>query len=235
MTTTIAKPAYIGPITSANLVRWSGLAAIAGGLIFAGIQPIHPPDYLASVTTGTWATFMGIKLAMCLFFLIGLTGIYARQASRAGWIGLAGFALLIVSWFLQTGFVFTEGVVLPVLAGPAPQFVEGFLTIANGTQPTVDIGATPVLYGVVGICYMLGGLLFGIASVRAGVLARWPAILLAVVSVLTPLAALLPHEMQRLAGIPVGVAIAWLGYSVWSAREAAGRVIAGAGLTQTAR
>ncbi len=236
MTTAATTVPANGPITSANLIRVSGLFAIAGGLIFAGIQPIHPPDYLTSVTTGTWATFMWFKLAMCLCFLVGITGLYSKQASRAGWLGLAGFALLIVSWFLQTGFIFTEGVVLPVLAAPAPQFVEGFLTIANGTQPTVDIGATPALYGIVGICYMLGGLLFGIASVRAGVLPKWAAILLAIAALLTPAAALLPHEIQRLAGIPVGLAVAWLGYGVWSARQVTTvRGTADAGLGQAAR
>ena len=66
---------------------------------------------------------------------------------------------------------------------------------------------------------MLGGLLFGIATLRAGILPRWPAGLLAVAAALTPLAALLPHEIQRLAGIPVGLALAWLGYSLWSERR----------------
>lgn len=36
-----------------DLLRWSGLAALAAGVIFAAIQPIHPADVLASVTTGT--------------------------------------------------------------------------------------------------------------------------------------------------------------------------------------
>lgn len=202
--------------SSSALVRWTGLAAVAGGLIFAGIQPIHPPDYLTSVTTGTWASFVYAKLAMCLFFLVGIAAIYARQAQKAGWLGLAGVAMLIVTWFLQSAFIFTEGFILPVLASVAPQFVESFLTLANGTQPTMDIGLAAALYGVAGIFYMLGGLVFGIATVRAGVLPRWAGILLAVASVLTPLAALLPHEMQRLAGIPVGLAFAWLGYAVWS-------------------
>ena len=67
---------------------------------------------------------------------------------------------------------------------------------------------------------MLGGLLFGIATLRAGILPRWPAGLLAVAAALTPLAALLPHEIQRLAGIPVGLALAWLGYALWSERRA---------------
>jgi hypothetical protein len=67
---------------------------------------------------------------------------------------------------------------------------------------------------------MLGGLLFGIATIRGGILSRWAAGLLAVASILTPLAALLPHATQRLAGIPVGLAIAWLGYSLWSEHRA---------------
>lgn len=208
-------------ITTENLIRATGPFAIAAGLTFAAIQPIHPPDYLPSVTTGTWAIFMYAKLAMCLFFLVGLTGIYGRQANRAGWLGLAGFALLVVTWFLQAGFIFTEGFILPVAASVAPQFVESFLTVANGTQPTMDIGPAGTVYGVAGLCYMLGGLLFGIATMRAGVLPKWAGILLAVAAVLTPAAALIPHEFQRLAGIPVGLAIAWLGVGVWSGRQRA--------------
>jgi len=207
--------------TTENLIRATGPFAIAAGLIFAAIQPIHPPDYLPSVTTGTWAAFMYAKLAMCLFFLVGITGIYSKQANRAGWLGLAGFALLIVTWFLQAGFIFTEGFILPVATNVAPQFVESFLTVANGTQPTMDIGPAGALYGVVGLCYMFGGLVFGIATLRAGVLPKWAAILLAVAAVLTPAAALVPHEFQRLAGIPVGLAIAWLGVGVWFGREPA--------------
>ena len=42
-------------ITASSLIRWTGLAAIVAGIIFAGIQPIHPPDVLSSVTTGAWA------------------------------------------------------------------------------------------------------------------------------------------------------------------------------------
>ena len=48
---------------------------------------------------------------------------------------------------------------------------------------------------------------------------RWAAGLLAVTATLTPLAALFPHEIQRYAGIPVGVAVAWLGYALWSERR----------------
>jgi hypothetical protein len=194
---------------------------MAAGIIFAGIQPIHPPDVLSSVTTSAWAIITTLKTVMCLLFLIGITGLYARQVERAGWLGLAGYLLLTLSWWLQTAFVFAEAYILPPLATTAPKFVDGTLgTLAAGRASEVNLGALPALYNLgVGIPYMLGGLLFGIATLRAGILPRWPAGLLAV-AVLTPAAALLPHAIQRLAAIPVGIALAWLGYALWSERRA---------------
>lgn len=206
-------------ITSQSLIRWSGIAAIAGGLIFAGIQPIHPPDELASVTTSLWAIIISLKLAMCLFFLIGFAGIYARQADKAGWLGFAGFALLTVSFFLQTGFVFVEIFVLPIIAAPVPGFIDSYLGVVNGHPGAMNIGALVPTYAVLGVCYLLGGLLFGIATVRAHVLPRWPAILLAFAAVITPAAALLPHALQRYAAVPMGIAMIWLGYTLWSERR----------------
>jgi len=207
--------------TAANLIRWSGLAAMVAGIIFAGIQPIHPLEVVAAVTTNAWAIITSLKTGMCLLFLLGITGIYARQANKAGWLGLAGFLLLGLSWGLQTAFVFAEAFILPLLATTAPQFVDATLaTIARGQPSTINLGALPALYSVVGIAYMLGGLLFGIATLRAGILPRWAAVLLAVAATLTPLAAMLPHQIQRLAAIPVALALACLGYALFSERPA---------------
>jgi hypothetical protein len=207
-------------ITASRVIRWSGLAALVAGLIFAGIQPIHPPDVLSSVTTGAWAIIQSLKLAMCLLFLIGITGIYARQVQEAGWLGLAGFLLLILCWWLQTGYVFTDLFILPVQANAAPQFVESFLGIVNPGSPVeMNIGALPAAYGLIGIVYMLGGLLFGIATFRAGILSRWPAGLLAVGVGLAPAFAPLPPELEPLAAVPIGVGLAWLGYALWSERR----------------
>ena len=208
-------------ITASSLIRWSGLAALVAGLIFAGIQPIHPPDVLSSVTTGAWAIITTLKTVMCLLFLIGITGLYARQVEKAGWLGLAGFLLLILCWWLQSAYVFAETFILPQLATAAPPFVVSFLGIASGNPGAMNIAPLPAIYSFgIGIPYMLGGLLFGIATLRAGILPRWPAGLLAVAAVLTPAAALLPHAIQRLAAIPVGLALAWLGYALWSERRA---------------
>lgn len=205
--------------TTSNLIRWAGLSAVAAGAIFAGIQPIHPPDFLPSVTTTAWAIIMPFKLAMCLLFLAGIAGLYARQVKESGWLGLAGFLALSLSWALQTPFVFAEAFILPVLATTAPQFVESFLGIVNGVPGDMNIGLLPAVYGVVGLLYMLGGVLFGIATLRARVLPRWAGGLLAIAAAVTPAAALLPHAVQRFAAVPVAFAIAWLGYALWSERR----------------
>jgi len=207
-------------ITAPKLIRWAGLSAMVAGIIFAAIQPIRPADVVSSVTTGAWAIITPLKTAMCLLFLIGIAGIYARQVKEAGWLGLAGFLLLIVCWWLQTAFVFAEAFIAPPLASVAPKFVDGYLGISYGHTGGIALGALPALYFLVGILYMLGGLLFGIATFRAGILPRWAAGLLAVTATLTPLAVLLPHATQRLAAVPMGLAIACLGYALWSERRA---------------
>jgi hypothetical protein len=67
---------------------------------------------------------------------------------------------------------------------------------------------------------VLGGLLFGIATLRAGVLPRWAAGLLAVGAVLPILlSSLVPHPLDRIFAVPVGLALAWLGYALWSERR----------------
>src|SRR5688500_17464268 len=121
--------------TASNLIRWAGIPAMVAGSIFAGIQPIHPPDVVASVTTTAWSVITPLKTAMCLLFLAGITGIYARQVNRAGWIGLAGFLLLSLSWANNLVYIFAEAFFVPVLAPEAPAFAEGFFGIFNG-HPT---------------------------------------------------------------------------------------------------
>jgi len=203
-----------------NLIRWAGLAAMGAGLLFIAIQTIHPPDVLSSVTTGRWAIVHYLGVAMSLLGLLGIAGLYARQAEEAGWLGLAGYLLFSLFWALTMAFQFAEAFISPLLATEAPKFVEGLLGIAGGAPSEVNLGALPAVYTLTGFGgYMLGGLLFGIATLRAGILPRWAGGLLAIAAVSVLAGALLPHPLNRILAVPMGLALVWLGYALWSERR----------------
>jgi hypothetical protein len=206
-------------ITAPSLIRWAGLSALVAGICFVVLGLLHPPNVLSSVTTPRWAIVHSLALAMSLFGLLGIMGLYARQVEEAGWLGLAGFLLLSLWLVLILPFTFFEVFFLPLLATEAPTFAEGFLGIFTGSASEIDFGVLAALWTLSSVLLLLGGLVFGIATFRAGILSRWAAGLLAVGCVLTPAAAFLPHAIQPLVAVPIGVALAWLGYSLWSERR----------------
>lgn len=205
-------------LSPAALLRWSGLAAMVAGVVFAGIQPFHPPDTVASVGTAAWAVITPLKTVMCVLLLVGVTGLYARQVRQVGWPGLVGYVVFSLGWAVTSAYVFAETFVVPPLVGVAPTFVDAFLGVAAGRRTDLDLGAVPTLFMLSGVAYMLGGLIFGVATFRARVFPRWAAGLMAATAALTPLAALLPHATQRFAAVPMGVALIGLGYALWTGR-----------------
>jgi hypothetical protein len=71
-----------------------------------------------------------------------------------------------------------------------------------------------------GLAVLLGCLLFGIATLRAGILPRWAAGVFAFGGPVSALVVtLLPHELERLAAVPIGVGLAWLGYALLAERR----------------
>src|SRR5919112_4496033 len=92
---------------------------------------------------------------------------------------------------------------------------SGLTKAAAGNSPEGDIGALQTLFNVAGVGYIVGGLLFGIALVRTGVLARWAAALLAISTVATAALAFLPDAFSRPFAVPEGIALIGLGVSLW--------------------
>jgi hypothetical protein len=202
-----------------TLSRSAGVAAMASGILFIGIQAIHPSDVLASVSTDRWVIVHGLGIAMCLFGLLGVAGLYARQVNAAGWTGLAGYLLMTLFYTLSLGFQFVEAFVSPALATASPGFVEGILGIASGDGAELDMGSLPAVYAVTGGMYLLGGVLFGVATFRAGILPRPAGALLAIATILPVAGAAVPHPYDRAFAVPMGLALTWLGYALWADRR----------------
>ena len=54
-------------VTTANLIRWAGVAPMGAGMLYIAIQAIHPLDVFSSVTTAQWAIthYLSIVMDLC--------------------------------------------------------------------------------------------------------------------------------------------------------------------------
>eukprot|EP01035_Chromulina_nebulosa_P041327 gene41327-55898_t len=168
------------------------------------------------------------------FGMIGLTGLYVRQAEKTGWLGLAGYLLLTLWLALILGFTFVEVFILPMVASVAPTFVAGWLGMFTGTASEINLGALPTVWTISGPLYILGGILFGIATFRARILPRWCGVLLAVGTAIGPAAAFISLEYQPKVAVPVGAALIWMGYALWSEKRSLAAELARASARRTA-
>jgi hypothetical protein len=203
-------------ITTTTLTRAAGAAAVVGGLLYIGVQINHPHLGLALISSTEWKVRQAMKVLFALLALAGITGMYLRQVTRTGVLGLIGYLVLATGFLLMLSIEVIGVVVIPSIAGTSPGYVTDVLAVAvPGGHATGDIGLMVPLSQVTGVGYLAGGLLFGIALFRARILARWAAALLAVGAVATLAIPLLPQVNFRLFAIPTGVALIGLGYSLW--------------------
>jgi hypothetical protein len=200
-------------------LRWAGLSAALAGMCYVLVGLLHPANVASSVTTTPWRVVHILACAMCVLGVLGIAGLHARQAARSGWLGLTGYVLLSLWFTLIMGFSFVEAFILPLLAIPEPAFVRAWMGMFNGPAGQFDLGVLPTIWTMTAPVYLLGGLLFGIATFRARTLPRWAGALLAISTAVAPLAALLPNAAQPKMAVPFGVALVWLGYALWSDRR----------------
>jgi hypothetical protein len=203
-------------ITSSSLTKASGASAVLSGLLFIIIQPIHPLEEVSAVTTSAWATVHYMTMAMAVLGLVGVTGIYLRQVKESRLLGLIGYLLFALFYIGTTAWAFAEALILPPLAAEAPHFIDSFLGIFDGSSSGSGLGAISAMSLVTFPMYLLGGVLLGIATFRAGILTRGGGILMAFATASTLLVPLLPHVVARYAAVPLGLALVWLGFSLWS-------------------
>jgi hypothetical protein len=222
-------------VTTTSLTKAAGIAAAAAGTIFVAVQINHPGMDSFLTDTNEWVVRCIAKAFMCALALAGITGMYLRQVRQMRVLGLVGFLMFAVGYLLMLCTVVMAAAFLPALTHTAPQFVNDVVAANEGGTTVGSIGHLQVLFNITGACYMLGGLVFGIALFRARVLARWAAVLLAVSTVGTAALAVLPESFNRPLAVPEGVAMVGLGISLWrDQRRASGTAAVRPTTTETA-
>jgi hypothetical protein len=205
-----------------RLLRVSGLALVAAGVLMAVATLLHPSRETATTIIASEARLVAAHVAYTLSWLLvllGLPGLYAAQGGRMGRLGLPGFLTAFTGTYLiaVTG---NFGFLAPVLAKKSPAVLDAITQY----PPVVGIN------GLAAITFMVGYLLFGMPRIRAASLPRLAGILVAVGApahlIGFGLAQLVTPALWSIAvagSVSLGTGLAWPGYRLWHPRAAAGR------------
>src|SRR5215216_4257404 len=213
---------------TATLIRWSGLLAVLGGILFPVAAIIHPNgEDLAAVNMPNWVPAHLLGFVSVTLMHLSLIGLYARQVKQAGWLGLVGFVLAFVGSAFAMVIQYVTSTVIPLIAAQAPALFDQAMTPPPFAPPLFVLG------------FILGHVLFGVATIRAAVLPRWSGVLvisgillvfLGEVSflgqglsapALQQVFALIRklHVIVLLGDLAFGLGLAWMGYSLWKEKR----------------
>ena len=204
-------------MSTANLIRWSGLASLLASVLYIVGGFLHPAgEDLAAVSSPNWVLAHLLLWASVILLLFGLIGLYAWQREKTGMFGLVGFVLAFTGATIAGVFVANGAAMLPQVAATAPDLFA-------------QIAAPPAFaLPLFGVTFGLGFILFGVATMRADVLPRWAGLLLIIGTVLqmaegSPLDKSLLYMILITGRAVFGLSFAWMGYALWSEkREIAG-------------
>jgi hypothetical protein len=162
-------------------------------------------DLTSPWLVATLAWNMGIVL-----LLLGLPGVIARQVSRAGWLGFVGALMLILGLLLDAGYIAIGILAISTwLVAHAPQVAD---QLSAG-----DTALFVYTYLELGLL-TLGGLLLGIATMRARLLPRAGGVLLIVGAILSLVGSISPLFIT-VSGALLALGGGWLGYGLWKMKS----------------
>ena len=207
-------------VTTSGLTRAAAVAAIAGGTIFIAVQIGHPQLTTTSITSANVKVREYLKVVFAALAVAGITGMYLNQVRRNGMVGLIGYLLLAVGYLSIMCTTFVGAFVAPTIVGTDPGYVKDVIALATGRGSVIgDLGALDAFWKLQAVCYLGGGLIFGIALFRAGVLARWACVFLAVSGAISAVLSKMPDAFYRLLAVPNGIALIGLGISLWQVQR----------------
>src|SRR5438876_3096221 len=201
-------------------IRLSGLALILGGILLTVHLFTHPGGELAKYALEPlWVPSHAIGAVAYLLIPLGLIGLYARQSSQMGWLGLVALVLSFVGLTLSAGAsLFLSVVVVPFLGARGSDWLDppsGALYVTTAFQIAVGISAAAGL---------LGMLLLAVATLRARVLPSLGAWLIVGTVPLAVVALVLVFFVgtsqqgliQAAVGAVLGLGVAVWGWALWS-------------------
>jgi hypothetical protein len=204
-------------MSSRMLYRLSGGTLVAASLLSIVNSILGYVFPSLNTTSLPWLLVTLVIVIGLLLFVIGLPGMYLRQAGRTGVLGLVGFILVFFGSLLAGAFFTLQVTVFPLLAQVDPKLLEGELLP----------GGMFLLLLVFSLLDMIGAILLGIATMRAHVFPRWTGVLLIIAGigmgllfVFPPSTSLTPGAIiETVSSFAYDAAFLWCGYVLLAGRR----------------
>lgn len=197
-------------MTIDSLRRWGGMLTVLVGamLVLFGVLPtllLPTSDPLIQwVLDPDWTWLNGLALIMTVLTPLALVSLYLVQIERAGRLGFVGFVMTFLGAMLFSSVQFDEAFLWPILATEVP----GFLDPAG---PMLTNPGFSTIYLLMGMLYILGFVLFGLATLRGKVFPGAAALLLIVGVPLFAGGMFFPPLVRAVGALLAGVSLIWMG------------------------
>jgi hypothetical protein len=197
-------------MTIDSLRDWGGMLTVLVGalLVLFGVLPtlfLPTSDPLLQwVLDPDWSWLNGLALIMTVLTPLALTSIYLEQVEGAGRLGFVGFVMAFLGSMLFSSVQFDEAFLWPILAAEAPGFLDP-------VGPMLTDPGFSTVYLLMGMLFILGFILFGIATLRANVFPRAAAVLLIMGVPLFAGGMFFPPLVRAAGALLAGAGLIWMG------------------------
>jgi len=192
-------------MTTNPLTRHVGSVAVAAGSVFAVAHLVvflaRQGDLAEVVNSGFYRWSCVLLLAGFIGLVFAAFALHDKQAGRAGVLGMVGLVGAVTGTVLMAGDWWFETFAVPYYGEVLPQILEirgaGWLAVGGG-----------VSY----LTFALGWAVFGLATLRAGVLSKAAGVALIVGGLIGYGAVMPPY------GFAIGAAVVWAGLAARKVR-----------------
>ena len=195
-----AHPEGRSAISTSPITRWAGPISLAAAALILTSQLLNEALHLTHHDDAATTLKYALALLAQYVLLLALTGLYPRQATAVGTLGLVGYLVAFLGTLLVAGDWWYEAFVGPGIAIHAPQLADMPYDGSLVAGAIATIGS-----------FSLGWILFGIATLRGHLFPAAPAILVIIGGAVGALVLWTPYQ------IPLAIAVGWMGYHLVNA------------------
>lgn len=207
--------AWLGDAMVRKILRGNGMVTIAAGILLItwwglmGSMMLSGSDdpLREMVGNSNWTMINLLGSLHVLLLTLAIVGLYVQVLKQAGRLGLIGFLLAFFGSILFAWIQIEEMLLWPLLASHAPVLVD-----MEG--PMFADTAFIATYLLMGLFFIPGILIFGIALYRSGKLPRWGSLLFAIGGAMFGIGGLY-IPFRTIGAVVFCAGLVWLGLGQW--------------------